>query len=174
MQLKGTRGLFDTVKSSHTCSLATAMCTNTPKPSTARILGYVAQIRIPSAPATPHFCGFQASESPNEPPRSPYQWSLGGAGGQPGPRRVGANSGSTRVPGAKKIIFSKVVPRPPWMLKQVFLARFELVVGRFGPWKMPKCFKMGRFGTKNESKMGQKHVFPKVILDHFGCSNKCF
>ena len=30
----------------------------------------------------PHtFCGFQASESPNEPPRPPYQWSLGGAGG---------------------------------------------------------------------------------------------
>ena len=32
------------------------------------------------------FCVFEASESSNEPPRPPYQWSLGGAGGQPGPR----------------------------------------------------------------------------------------
>ena len=63
-------------------------------------------------PQAPTFCDFQASESPNEPLRPPYQWSLGGAGGQPGPRTVGANGGSTRVPGAKKIIFSKVVPRP--------------------------------------------------------------
>ena len=38
-----------------------AMCTNTPKPSTGRILGYVAQIpipRAPSPPATPHFLWF--------------------------------------------------------------------------------------------------------------------
>ena len=38
-----------------------AMRTNTPKPSTGRILGYVAQIRIPKAPsppATPHFLWF--------------------------------------------------------------------------------------------------------------------
>ena len=38
-----------------------AMCTNTPKPSTGRILGYVAQNlipRAPSPPATPHFLWF--------------------------------------------------------------------------------------------------------------------
>ena len=45
----------------------------------------------------PTFCGFQASESPNKPPRPPYQWSLGGARGQPGPCTVWANGGSTRV-----------------------------------------------------------------------------
>ena len=147
---------------------------------------------------------------------------------------MGANAGSTRVPGPKKIIFSKVVPRPLGMLKQVFLGRFEPVVARFGPrkipkclengpfwnqkwvkngsktcfsksdpgpfemlkqvvlthfdpvvprfgpWKIPKClelfknYNMGRFGTKNGSKMGQKRVFPEVILDHLGCSSKCF
>ena len=32
-------------------------------------------------PQTPTFCGFQASEPPNDTPRSSYQWSLGGAGG---------------------------------------------------------------------------------------------
>ena len=31
---------------------------------------------------------------------------------------------------------------------------------------------MGYFGTKNGSKMGQKYVFPKMILDHLGCLNK--
>ena len=46
---------------------------------------------------------------------------------------VGANGGSTGVPGAKKIIFSKVVPRPLGMLKQVLLAQFEPVVTCFGP-----------------------------------------
>ena len=175
------------------------------------------------------FCGFQASTSPNETPRPPYQWSLGEAGGQPGPRTVGANGGSTGVPGAKKIIFSKVVSRPLGMLRQVFLARFEPVVTRFGQWKIPKCLENGPFwnqkcvkngskahfsksdpgpfgmlkqvflahfeplvtrfgprkipkclenvsffGTKKGSKMGQNRVFPKVILDHWGCSNKCF
>ena len=38
-----------------------AICTNTPKPSTGRILGYMAQDRVPrapSAPATPHFLWF--------------------------------------------------------------------------------------------------------------------
>ena len=89
-------------------------------------------------PQAPTFCGFQASESPNEPLRPPYQWSLGAAGGQPGPRTVGANGGSTKVPGVKKIIFSKVVPRPLGMLKQVILGRFEPVVARFGPRKNPK------------------------------------
>ena len=179
-------------------------------------------------PQPPTFCGFHPSGWLNETRRPPYQWSLGAAGGPACPRTVGANGGSTRVPGAKKMIFSKVVPRPLGMLKQVFLGRFGPVVARFGPWKIPKCLengpfwdhkwvkngsktrfskndpgpfgmlkqvvlahfepvatgfgswssqnalKMGHFGTKNGSKMGQKRVFPKVIPDHLGCSNKCF
>ena len=128
-------------------------------------------------PQPPTFCGFQASKSPNETPAPPYQWSLDGAGGQHSPRTVGANGGSTGVPGAKKKSFFKVVPGPLGMLKQVFLGRFEPVVARFGPWKIAKCLENGpfqdRLGTKNGSKMGQKRVFPKVILDHFGCSSKC-
>ena len=179
-------------------------------------------------PQPPTFCGFQASESPNETRRPPYQWSLGAAGGPASPRTMGANGGSTRVPRAKKIIFSKVVPRPLGMLKQVFLGRFEPVVACFGPWKIPKCLENGPFRdqqwVKNGSKTrfskndpgpfmmlkqvvlahfdsvatvfgswklpkclengpfwdqkwvknGSKRVFPKVILDHLGCSNKCF
>ena len=89
-------------------------------------------------PQLPTFYGLEASESPNDPRRPPYQWSLGAAGGPASPRIVGANGGSTRVPGAKKLIFSKVVPRALRMLKQVFLGLFEPVVARFGPWKIPK------------------------------------
>ena len=38
--------------------------------------------------------------------------------------------------------------------------------------KSQNALKMGCFGTKNGSKMGQKWVFPKMILDHLGCLNK--
>ena len=78
------------------------------------------------------------------------------------------------VKNGSKTHFSKSDPGPFGMPKQVFLAHFEPVVTRFGPWKIPKCLKVGCFKTKNGSKMGQKHIFPKVILDHLGCSNKCF
>ena len=81
-------------------------------------------------PQPPTFGGFLASESPNETPTTMYQWSLTVAGGQNSPRTVGANGGSTGVPGAKKINFFKVVPRPLGMLKHVFLGRFEPVVAR--------------------------------------------
>ena len=58
------------------------------------------------------------------------------------------------------------------MPKQVFLVRFERVVARFGLLKSQNALKMGCFGTKNGSKMGQKCVFPKMIQDHLGCLNK--
>ena len=132
-----------------------AMRTNTPKPSTGRILGYVAQIRIPKAPsppADPHLVWFsKPPESPNEPPRPLYQWSLGGAGGQASPRTVGASAGSTRVPRGK---VSKVVPRPVRMLKRVFFGPFEPVVARFGPRKIPKCLENGPFWNQKWVKNG--------------------
>ena len=129
-------------------------------------------------PQPPTFYGFQASASPNETRRPPYQWSLGAAGGPASPRTVGANGGSTRVPGAKKMIFSKVVPRPLGMLKQVFLGRFEPVVARFGPWKIPKCLENGPFWDQQCVKNGSKTRFSKndpgpfmmlkqVVLAHF-------
>ena len=116
----------------------------------------------------PSFCGFQASESPNEIPRPPYQWSLRVAGGQHSPRTGGANSGSTGVPGAKKIIFSKVIPRPLGMLKQVFLARFEPVVARVGPRKIPKCLENRPFCDQKWLKNGSETRFPKSDPGPFG------
>ena len=118
-----------------------AQCAPTPR-NQARAVSWATWLKIRFRghlvhPQPPFFCGFQASKSPNETPRPRYQWSFGAAGGQRGPHTVGANRGSTMVPGAEKIIFSKVVPRPLGMLKRVFLARFEPVVTRFGPWKFP-------------------------------------
>ena len=68
--------------------------------------------------------------------------------------------------------FFKNDPRPCATLKQVFLDRFELVVAHFGPPKIPKCLENGLFGTKNGSKMGQKHIFPNLVRDHLGCTNR--
>ena len=82
------------------------------------------------------------------------------------------------VKNGSKTRFSKTDVGPFGMLKQVFLAHFEPVVTRFGPWKIPKWLENGPFSdqkwVKNGSKMGQKHVVPPVMLDHLGRSNKCF
>ena len=43
-----------------------------------------------------------------------------------------------------------------------------------GHGKCQNALNTGRFGTKNGSKMGQKCVFSKVIVDHLGCLDKCF
>ena len=118
-------------------------------------------------PQPPTFYGFQASESPNETRRPPYQWSLGAAGGPASPRTVGANGGSTGVPGAKKIIFSKVAPRPLGMLKQLFLGHFGPVVARFGPWKFSKCLENGPFWNQQWVKNGSKTRFSKNDLGPF-------
>ena len=57
-------------------------------------------------PQAPTFCGFQASESPNEPLTPPYQWSLGGAGGQARPAHVGGQRWVHQGPrGEKKHFF---------------------------------------------------------------------
>ena len=53
-----------------------------------------------------------------------------------------------------KIIFSKFVPRPLRVLKQVFLARFEPMVARYAAPQFQKTLKMGFLGTKK----GQKWV----------------
>ena len=125
-------------------------------------------------PPPPTFCDFRASESPNKTPRPPYQWSLGGAGGQHSPRTVGANGGSTGVPGAKEKIFFKVVPRPLGMLKQVLLGPFQPVVARFGPRKIPKSLENGPFQDQKSFKNGSKMHFSKCDPGPFGMFKQVF
>ena len=67
--------------------------------------------------------------------------------------------------------FLKNDPTPCATLKQVFLDRFELVVAHLVLRKSKNALEMGCFGTKNGSKMGQKRIFPNLILDHLGCTN---
>ena len=81
------------------------LCQTAPKRKTSHIPGYVVKSQLQGHLVhlqPPTFCDFQPSKLPNETPRPPYQWSLGGARGQRRPRTVGANNGSTRVPGAEK------------------------------------------------------------------------
>ena len=87
---------------------------------------------------------------------------------------VGANGGSTGVPGAKKIICFKVVPRPLGMLKQVFLGRFEPVVARYGPWEFPKCLENGLFWDQKWAKNGSKPHFSKSDPGPFGMLKQVF
>ena len=70
--------------------------------------------------------------------------------------------------------FSKSDPIPLGMLKQVFLAHFEPVVTHFGPWNIPKSLENGSFWDQEWVKNGSKTCFSKVIVDHLGCSDKCF
>ena len=60
------------------------------------------------------------------------------------------------------------------MLKQVFLAHFEPIWTGFGPWKIPIFLEKRPFWEQKWVKNWSKHIFPKVILDHWGCTNKCF
>ena len=63
------------------------------------------------------------------------------------------------------------------MLKQVFLARFELVVTLFSPWKIHECLENGPFwdqkwvnGSKarfSKSDPGPFGMLKQVFLDHF-------
>ena len=79
-----------------------------------------------------------------------------------------------RVKNGSKTHFSKSDPRPFGMLKQLFLAHFEPIQTGFGPWKIPISLEKGPFWYQTRSKVGQKRVFAKVTLNHWGFTNKCF
>ena len=93
--------------------------------------------------------------------------------GGPG-RGMGANGGYTRVPGAKKNHFSKVVARQLGMLKQVFLARFEPMATPFGPWKIPKCIENGPFWDQKWVKNWSKTCFSEIDPGPFGMLKEVF
>ena len=81
--------------------------------------------------------------------------------GRPAHAQWGPTVGPPGSPGRKKKIFSKVVPRPLGMLKQVFSGRFEPVVAPFGPWKIPKYLENGPFWDQQWLKNGSKTRFSK-------------
>ena len=82
--------------------------------------------------------------------------------------------GQEGPPGARKMSFCKNDCGRHGMPKQVFLARFELII--LALQKSQNALKTGSFRTKNWSKLCQKWVknvfFPKMILDHVPYTNK--
>ena len=60
------------------------------------------------------------------------------------------------------------------MLKQVFLGRFEPVVARYGPWKIPKCLENGPFQDQKWVKKGSKTSFSKSDRGPFGMLKQVF
>ena len=72
------------------------------------------------------------------------------------------------------MIFSKFVSRPLGILKQVFLGRFEPVVARYGPWKIPKCLENGLFQDQKWVKNGSKTHFSKSDLGPVGMLKQVF
>ena len=155
-----------------------AMCTSTPKPRTGRILGYVAQKRIPRAPsppATPPL--FMVSKPQNRPTRhvdprtkGPLVQPRGGSAHA----QWGPTVGPPGSPGRKKRFFPKLFLDHLGCSNKCFWPVLRPWWRVLGHGKSQNALKMGRFGTNNASKMGQKRVFREVILDHLGCSNKCF
>ena len=124
-------------------------------------------------PQPPTFGGFHPLKLPSPMPRPRYLSPLGCSKLRDVAQRGGCPNGSRRSTGCEKITFFKNDLGPHGMPKQVFSARLELVVARFGPPKSPKCLENGLlWDKKNGSKMGQKCVFLKMILDHLGCLNK--
>ena len=77
-------------------------------------------------------------------------------------------------PGRKKSFFPKLFLDHLVCSNKCFSAVLSPWWRVLGHGKSQNALKMGHFGTKNGSKMGQKLVFPKVIPDHLGCSNNCF
>ena len=60
------------------------------------------------------------------------------------------------------------------MLKQVFLAHFEPVVTRFGPWKMPKCLENGPLWDRKWVKNGSQTRVSKSDPGPFGMLKQVF
>jgi hypothetical protein len=56
----------------------------------------------------------------------------------------------------------------------VFLGRFEPVVARFGPWKIPKCLENGPFWDQKCVKNGSKTRFPKSDPGPYGMLKQVF
>ena len=122
-------------------------------------------------PQSPTFCGFHPSELPKRTPRPPYLGPLDCGKLQAQTEIGGCPNGSTGSNRGRKLTFLKNDPRPCVMLKQVFWTVLRLWWPILVLRKRQNALKMGCFGTTNGSKMGQKRIFPKLIVDHLGCTN---
>ena len=68
--------------------------------------------------------------------------------------------------------FLKNDPRPCATLKQAFWTVLSLWRPILVLRKPQNALKMGCFGTKYRSKMGEKRIFRNLIPDHLGCTDE--
>ena len=149
--------------------------------------------RAPGAPADPMQWGSQGHRRPPAdpptpprdrhgpltrmappPPRPPAATRAPGPGLSPPAGRAArppAHGTQGQTPGDRPYIVPapSTPPTPPLHLGCSNTSSWPVL----RPWwrvlgheKSQNALKMGRFGTNNGSKMGQKRVFPKMILDH--------
>ena len=74
--------------------------------------------------------------------------------------------------GAKKTTFSKMILDHMACQNKCFWCVLSLWWPVVALLKSQNALKMGWFGTKDQSKMDQKCIFPKILLDYLGCTNK--
>ena len=84
---------------------------------------------------------------------------------------VGANGGSSRVPGAG-FFFPKLLLDHLGCSNKYFSPVFELMVPRCGPWKIPTCLEDGPFWDQKWVKNGSKTCFFKSDTGPFGVHNQ--
>ena len=127
----------------------------------------------PIHPQPPTFGGFHPSKVPYLTPRCHYLGPKGSSKLQEVAQRGGCQNGSTRSTTCKKITFFSNMIRDHVECQNKC---FRRVLSSWWPvlalLKSQNALKMTFVATENESKMGQKCVVPKMILDHMGCTNK--
>ena len=77
-------------------------------------------------------------------------------------------------PGRKKSFFPKLFLDHLGCSNKCFFGRFEPVVARFGPWKIPKCLENGPFWDQKWVKNGSKTRFSKSDPGPFGVLKQVF
>ena len=153
-----------------------AQCAPTPR-NQARAVSWATWLknRILKAPSPPDnpslFVVSKPQKSPNEPPRPPYQWSLGGAGGQPGPHTGGVHQGPR---GGKNLFFPMLVLDHLGCSNRCFSPVLSPWWRVLGHGKSQNALKMGRFGTQKWVKNGSKTCFSKSDLGPSGVHEQVF
>ena len=110
---------------------------------------------------TPPFVVQKLSESPNEMPRPPYKWSLGGAGGHKPLAQLGPTMGPSGSPGRKKMVFSKLFLDHLGCSNKCFQGILSPWWHCLGHGKSQNALRVGRFKVRNGSKLGSETHVPK-------------
>ena len=122
------------------------------------LCGSKGDLSAPNPPATTHFGWFSPLKVALNDTENEYPVDCSKL--QEVPQGSGCLNGSTRSTGCKnKMALFKNDLGVHGMPKQVFLARLDLVVARFGLPRLPQCLENGLFSDKKLFKIGSKMHF---------------